>query len=251
MEREEIQREITRFLQKRGIPLAGVSAHCQIPSVPKSFTPGSILKTTQSIVCYGMPMPRGVIYAESGSLALYWRFCNMAYRTLDAVSNHLCLLLEQEGFPSSPIYGCYPWRAAEREFWGLLPLVYWGEQTGLGRITKCGLLANPIYGTRFLLGGLITALDLEPSGKLTDAPCPENCVDCIDACPVNAIGTTGKVDHNLCIRQSGSNPLLAHLAADPLMKKKFSFETMVNTVGVDDHGTYNCFKCLEVCPLNR
>ncbi len=39
MEREKIQREITRFLQKSGIPIAGVSAHYQIhPNVAKAFS---------------------------------------------------------------------------------------------------------------------------------------------------------------------------------------------------------------------
>ena len=59
----------------------------------------------------------------------------------------------------------------------------------------------------------------------------------------------GPISSLICAENS--NPLLTHLAADPSMKKKFSFEIMLNTVGVDDHGTYNCFKCLEVCPLNQ
>jgi hypothetical protein len=42
-----------------------------------------------------------------------------------------------------------------------------------------------------------------------------------------------------------------HLLRDQDAKEKFSFETLLNTVGVDDHGTYSCFRCVEVCPLNR
>jgi epoxyqueuosine reductase QueG len=250
MEKKEIQEEITSLLRNRGVPTIGISASGEVPSVTQGFAPENILKSVRSVICYGLPIPKGVVYAESSSLALYWRYCNMAYRTLDAATNHLCILLEREGFSSSPIYACFPWKVVGREFWGLLPLAYWGEQAGLGRLTKCGLLANPIYGSRILVGGLITALDLEPTEKVAHELCPEGCVDCIKACPVGAIGATGKVDHNLCIRHSTANPLLVHVLADPSMKGNFPFEMMVNTIGVDDHGSYNCFECMRVCPLN-
>ena len=175
----------------------------------------------------------------------------MIYRSLDIASIQLCLALEEKGHVAAPIYGCFPWKMVGREFWGLLPLVYWAEQAGLGILTKCGLLANPTYGTRILLGGIVTTLALEPNEKVTDQLCPFDCVDCIEMCPVDAIEDTGKVDHNACIRHSGANPLMAHLLEDQKVKERFSFDTIVNTAGVDDHGTYSCHKCLKVCPLNN
>lgn len=243
--------KIGDFLNSMGIPVVGITTTCQHPSVPEDFSPRGTLKTAKAIICYGVPIPKGIICADSDSLALYWRYCNMMYRALDTASNQLCLILEEKGYSASPIYSCFPWKAVGREFWGLLPLVYWAEEAGLGKLTRCGLLGNPIYGTRMLLGGVITAMGLEPTEKLSDEPCPPGCLDCIDACPVHAIGKTGKVDHNSCIRYSGANPLLAHLLKDPEVKEKFSFETMLNTVGVDDHGSYTCFNCLRVCPLNK
>jgi epoxyqueuosine reductase QueG len=136
------------------------------------------------------------------------------------------------------------------EFWGIMPLIYWAQEAGLGKLTKCGLLAHPRYGTRILLGGVITTLRLEPSEQTDFQGCPTACRKCVDACPAGAIGETGKVHHNQCIRTSGANPLLSHLLRDAGTRDKFDFETIVNTVSVDDHGAYTCFKCLEVCPLN-
>lgn len=251
MIKKRLEVEVTDFLNDEGIPLMGISAMCQLPSVPEDFSPIAILKGAKSIICYGVPIPKGVVYADNNDLALFWRYCNMVYRFLDIASNKLCLVLEEEGHSASPIYGCYPWKIVNHEFWGLLPLVYWAEQAGLGKLTKCGLLANPNYGTRLLLGGVITTIDLEPTEKLNDELCPANCCDCVEACPTNAIEKTGKVDHNLCIRYSSANPLLAHLLRDQAVKERFSFETMVNTVAVDDHGSYLCFQCLKVCPLNK
>jgi len=248
---KSVEVEIKNFLNGEGIPIMGIAAICNISSVPEDFSPPDIVKGTKSIICYGVPIPKGIIYADGNDLSLYWRYCNMLYRMLDTASNKLSLILEEKGYLASPIYGCYPWKIVNREFWGLLPLVYWAEEAGLGKLTKCGLLANPNYGTRILLGGIVTTADLEPTEKLSDEPCPSDCFKCIDACPANAIGKTGKVDHNLCMRYSGANPLLAHLLEDRAVREKFSFETLLNTVAVDDHGSYLCFKCLKVCPLNR
>ncbi len=37
----------------------------------------------------------------------------------------------------------------------------------------------------------------------------------------------------------------------PRVPEDFFPETIVNTVGVDDHGTYSCNECMKVCALNN
>jgi epoxyqueuosine reductase QueG len=190
-----------------------------------------------------------MISIKSENLPQYWRYCNIQYRTLDSITNELCNFLE--GFKSytAPIYSCFPWSIKNREFWGSLPLIYWAEAAGLGRLSKCGLLVTPHFGTRILLGGIITTLRLEPNSKIQEELCPPDCFKCLDACPINAIKRSGKVDHNACLRHSGDNPLLA-LALNNQTIRKTSFETLINTIGVDDHGSYTCNECMRVCPLN-
>lgn len=248
---DSIEVKIRRLLDSRGILVMGISPVVPLPAVPERFSPQALLKQARSVICYAVPMPKGIVFADSNDLDLYWRFSNTAYRSLDAASNQLCLMLEEAGALAVPIYGCFPWKLVDNEFWGLLPLVYWAEQAGLGKLTKCGLLAHPNYGTRILLGGVVTTLDLEPTGKQSDELCPPGCFDCIQACPVQAIARTGKVNHNLCLRYSTSNPLAAHLAQDLKTRDSPTFERLLNTVGVDDHASYLCFKCLKVCPLNN
>ncbi len=251
MKKDGVEAEIKDFLDSKGISIMGLSAIRQLPRVPENFFPETILRGAKSFICYGVPIPKGIINANKHDMALYWRYCNMLYRSLDTTSNQLCLLLEEKGHSAIPVYGCYPWKVVGPKFWGLLPLVYWAEEAGLGKLTKCGLLATPDYGTRILFGGAVTTRALEPSGKLSDELCPSGCLDCINVCPVNAIEQTGNVDHNACIRHLGDNPLMSHLLSDQKIKEKFPFETIVNTVGVDDHGTYSCNECMKVCPLNN
>ncbi len=58
------------------------------------------------------------------------------------------------------------------------------------------------------------------------------------------------VNHNLCIRNSTSNSLLALKLGDQEVGKNYSFEMLLNTIAVDDHGAYSCIECLKACPLN-
>ncbi len=244
--------KIIEFLNRQEIHVIGfASVIDKIKSIVEDFSPQKLLRNAKSLICYAVPIPKGVIYSESNDILLYWRYCNMMYRSLDAITNSLCLYLEDNGYVSTPIYSCYPWRIVNREFWGLLPIVYWAEKAGLGKLTKSGLLGHPKYGTRILLGGLITSKLLKPSEKVQEEICPIDCFECIDACPVKAINRTGKVDHNLCIRNANLNPLMINLLKDKETRTAVDFETIMNTVGIDDHSSYHCLECLKVCPLNK
>ncbi len=250
MREQRTKNEIIGFLCTEGMSVYGVAAVNQLLPTLENFSPRTLLEAARTVICFGVPIPKGIVYAKSNNLDLYWRYCNMQYRTLDSVSNKLCLFLEEKNCSATPIYSCFPWKIVNREFSGHLPLVYWAEQAGLGRLAKCGLLVTPQYGTRILLGGVIATQKLEPDEKVKEDICPPNCFDCIDACPVKAIGRKGKVDHNLCIRHSSSNPLLALVLDNQPIRKNYSFDKILNTVAVDDHGAYLCFECMRACPLN-
>ena len=248
---DAVQYKVKNFLNSKRISMWGISSVSSQTPVPEQFTPRTLVRDAKSVICYGVPIPEGIVFADKNGLDMYWRYCNMTYRSLDVTSNQLCLMLEEEGASAIPIYACFPWKPVEDKFWGLLPLVYWAERAGLGKLTKCGLLGNLNYGLRILLGGVVTTIVLEPTERKIAEICPPDCFDCVRACPVHAIEKTGKVDHNLCIRYSTTNPLLAHLIRDRNTKENISFEVLLNTVGVDDHASYLCFECLKVCPLNK
>lgn len=141
-------------------------------------------------------------------------------------------------------------KVRDREFQGVLPLIYWAELAGMGRLSKCGLLVHPKFGTRISLGGVITTASLTATEAIKDEVCLPGCMECLKACPVRAIAQTGKVDHDACMRYSMTNPITEHLLRDPSTKEKYTFETLTNLVGVDDHSSYACLECLKACPLN-
>jgi len=243
--------DIKEFLNREGMRCIGVAGIRTLSQVPAEFSPPFIVKDAASVVCYGVPVPWGVLYADHYSLELYWRYCTMLYKFLDMASNKLCLFLEAKGHQATPVYGCYPMKISKREYWGLLPLVYWAEEAGLGRITKCGLLAHPEYGTRIIFGGVITTAPLAPSDRIEQGPCPPDCRECITACPVNAIDQSGKVNHEACMRYANASPAFAHIIHNKTVRESFAMDTILNTVAVDEHATYSCIECLKVCPLNK
>jgi len=250
MSNEHLELKVRNFLSSAGISLTGTAGVCPLPNVPETYSPHTILKEAKSVISYGAQIPRGIVYAERDSLLLYWRYWNITYRSLDLISNRLCLILEDSGYRAVPVYGCYPMKVSNREFWGILPLVYWAELAGLGRLSKCGLLVHPKFGMRLSLGGVITTAPLAPEEKMKDEVCPPECSECLTHCPVNAISKTGKVNHNSCLRFANANPLAEHLLQDPSTKDKYHFEAINNVVGVDDHSSYACYECLKACPLN-
>jgi epoxyqueuosine reductase len=116
------------------------------------------------------------------------------------------------------------------------------RQAGLGWIGKNTCLINQQMGSFFLLGELLTTLEMETDTAL-DAPPPDRCGTCkrcIDACPTAAIVPSPhggfELDARLCISYftielRGSVPE-EHRAA------------IANNV-------FGCDICQDVCPWNR
>lgn len=242
--------KIGDFLKRRGIALFGTGKPYPPMVMPAQFTARSIVKEAQSLLCYAVPIPKGIVQAAANFDLLYWRFCNMTYRYLDTVSNQLCGLIEERGYKTAPIYSCFPWKVEEKKFYGLLSLAHAAQQCGIGKITRSGLIGNFPFGTRLLLGGIATAAPLPETESRSGNPCPPDCFRCQDACPVRAISREGKVDHDACLRRSAINPLLGQLLGSWDFRDRYGFETLLNCAGIDDHAMYTCSECLRVCPQN-
>lgn len=68
----------------------------------------------------------------------------------------------------------------------ILPYKTIATKSGMGWIGRSALLVTPEYGSAIALGGILTDMPLEVDTPITDSEC-EDCTNCQDACPVNAI----------------------------------------------------------------
>jgi epoxyqueuosine reductase len=106
-------------------------------------------------------------------------------------------------------------------------------RSGIGYYGKNSLIINQNYGSRIVLGEIITDVEIQPDQPL-NTDCGE-CRQCIDGCPTRAFVKPFVLDRRRCI------------------------QALTNWYGVlpDDIATawdnrfYGCSDCQDVCPANR
>lgn len=68
----------------------------------------------------------------------------------------------------------------------ILPYKTIVTKSGLGWIGRSALFVTPEYGSAVVLGAILTDMPLDFDEPITDSEC-DDCTNCQDACPVNAI----------------------------------------------------------------
>lgn len=111
--------------------------------------------------------------------------------------------------------------------------------SGTGFIGRNSLIIIPNHGSLAVLGGLILPFPLESTGQIENGDVPGkncgSCRRCIEACPVDAIDDTGKVDTTRCLQA--------------LLQQYEPMEEDAMTAA--GRKIYGCNICQDVCPFNN
>lgn len=125
-----------------------------------------------------------------------------------------------------------------RAFSDSAPLLerYWAWQAGIGWMGKNRMLITPGIGSWYLLGVLVTDLELQPDSPQVNR-CGQ-CHRCLDACPGQALHETEGLDARRCI---------AYLT----IEKRTPFNEEEQALCHQGGWLFGCDICQEVCPWNR
>lgn len=242
--------ELKRLFTQNNIPVFGIAKASSLENEPSGYKPSNMLDSAKSILCFGIPVPRGIFGCQERSEWMYWRAANIYYRNIDMVLMRVAGIIEEEGETAAPVYGCFPYDIKGKgDFWGYLSLVRMGEAAGIGKTGKNGLLFNSKYGPRLILGGIVTTASLpEMTWPEKDKKgCPKECFACQEQCPVEAIDKNGKVNGPLCTKYSSKSPMFSYFMKQGQNSAE-EIKMLNHLTAVDDHSMYQCIKCVSVCP---
>ena len=247
---------IRELVEAEQVPVLGIGPAADMAAEPSGHRPDDLLPGAQSLICFGLPVPRQVYRMSLYQPETVWRSQNLYYRRLDTLSVRIAALLEESGARAVPIYGCMPLDLNARGVVvGYLNQIRMGAVTGIGIIGKNGLLLHARYGARLMLGGVVTSAAL-PALRVpeVEAPgCPPDCHICAAACPAKAIDFAEKRVHVM--------RCLAHTARTPMMPR-FRFlllrawrpqaaARLMNLTAFDEHTFHVCSQCVALCPYGE
>jgi epoxyqueuosine reductase QueG len=244
---------ICKIIEEEQIPVWGMGPAAKMADEPPGHRPEDFLPGAQSLICFGSPVPEAVYHMPTYGLDTVWRTQNLNYRQLDMLSVRLAALLEESGEKAVPIFGCMPMGVNSRgAVVGYLNQIRMGEVTGIGVIGKNSLLLNSRFGSRLMLGGVLTSAALpEMRHPETDEPgCPPGCQTCAEACPVKAImPEKKKVKIMRCLSYTARTPLMSK----PVFALLSAFNVQaaarfMNLRAFDEHTFHICSKCVALCP---
>ena len=245
--------EFKRIANDENITVFGIGPASAMKNEPEGYRPENLLPGVQSLICFGIALPKGVYAVGRNNLEMTWRSQNLLYRRLDTLALRFSVLLENNGDRAVPVYGCTPLDLSEKGVVaGYINQIRMAEITGIGKVGKNGLLIHSRYGARMMLGGLLTTAALPdicfPETGKTD--CPPDCHLCSDVCPVNAIMPERKqVKIMRCLNYTAQTPAMSKLKFLFLwMRNKKRAARYMNITTFDEHTFHICSKCVSICP---
>jgi epoxyqueuosine reductase len=247
---------IPRMAESEHIPVLGIGPCAGMESQPPGYRPSDLLPGARSMICFGIPVPRGIFQPGPFTTEMVWRTQNLLYRRLDTLSLAFAQALEAQGARAVPVFGCCPMDVSrEGRVTGYVDQVRMAELTGIGRKGRNGLLLHRLYGARLMLGGVLTTVDL-PAIRIPDIEqpdCPPECRICLVSCPVRAISNhSRRVNVMRCLAYTARTPFMSRLVFAFLCKfHPAAAARFMNRRAFDEHTMHVCFRCVALCPYGE
>jgi hypothetical protein len=83
----------------------GIAKATSLENEPSGYRPSDMLASAQSVLCLGVPVPKGIFKCQERSEWMYWRAANIYYRNIDSVLMRACSIIEEKGETAVPVFG--------------------------------------------------------------------------------------------------------------------------------------------------
>jgi epoxyqueuosine reductase len=258
-----LREQVIESAKRHGAELVGIASVDRWEAAPVYARPTTILKEAQSVIVFGIPIPRGVV--ETIPSHIWTRLHgHMMGVMVDDIAWKLALELEAEGYKSVDIGGLvvgksifnkmvsalgdvpYPIHDFESE--GELALNWAGQAAGLGTVGTNSLLITEKYGPNVILGAVITTAKLEPDPLIEEDLCDE-CYSCVKECPAGAMGEDRSFDMVKCFLMNAAEGrvLAKAMAAGDTVVQNILVKTLLSQT---EHTPATCIcgaGCLAAC----
>jgi hypothetical protein len=101
----KIIEELKKLFTQNNIFIFGIAKASSLGDEPSGYRPWDMLSSAQSILCFGLPVPKGIFQCQEKSEWMYWRAANVYYRNIDAVLIRACSMIEEKGEIAVPVFG--------------------------------------------------------------------------------------------------------------------------------------------------
>ena len=243
----KLKESIERHLETR-VSAVGFAPADRFGDAPERHHPANVCKGAQTVVVFGIQVPRGVMESPDYNLHTLHRSYHTVYRQLDEIGLGLANFIESHGLHRAVMVPSYaPMVFHQFEPWGILSLKHAAVRAGLGAFGRSGQMYHPAYGSRLRLAAVATSAELPGSPVVENDPCPPKCSACQKICPAGAFTSEGVFRKMTCMPHTIKHAIypLALKDADGLKH----IERVINTAGYDYW--IDCDECMKVCPLNR
>jgi hypothetical protein len=96
---------IREIADSEDIAVLGTGPAGGMANEPPGFRPEDRLPGARSLLCFGIPVPRGVYRPAPYGTETIWRSQSLYYRRLDSLSVRFAALIEETGQVALPVFG--------------------------------------------------------------------------------------------------------------------------------------------------
>ena len=129
---ENLVEQLRDLLTPQGIPVFGIAKSALLENEAVNYRCSDILSSAKSMLCIGIPFPKGIFNIGRRMNETYWRAANIYYRNMDMVLLQIARMIEEKGEVATPVFGCFPYDVKDRgDFLGFMSLVKMAEAVGI------------------------------------------------------------------------------------------------------------------------